>query len=42
MGHSALVGLFPPVRRLRPFVPWDVLVLLFSWGPSKGEGLYPV
>ena len=42
VGQIALVGLFSPVRRLRPFVPWDVLVLVFWWGRSKGEGLYPV
>ena len=38
--HSALVGLFSPVWRLRPFVPRDVLVLVFWWGRSRGEGLY--
>ena len=42
VGQSALVGLFSPVRRLRPFVPWDMLLLMFWWGRSKGEGLYPV
>ena len=41
-GHSMLVGLFSPVCRLRPSVPWDVLVLVFRWGRSKGEKLYPV
>ena len=42
VGQSALIGLFSPVWRLRPFVPWDVLVLVFWWGRSKGKGLYPV
>ena len=41
VGHSALVGLFSPVWRLRPSVSWHVLVLVFWWGRSKGEGLYP-
>ena len=36
------MGLFSPVWRLRPSVPWDVLVLVFWLGRSKGEGLYPV
>ena len=39
---TVLVGPFPPVQCLRPFVSWDVLVLVFWWGRSKGEGLYPV
>ena len=42
MGQRALVGLFPPVWRLRPFVPRDVLVLLFWWGRSKGDRIYSV
>ena len=42
VGHSALVGLFSPAWRLRPSVPWDVLVLVFWWGRSKGGGLHPV
>ena len=42
VGKSALVGLFSPVWRLRPSVPWDVLVLVTWWGRSKGLGLYPV
>ena len=42
VGHSALVGLFSPVRRLQPFDPRDVLVMVFCWGRSEGEGLYPV
>ena len=33
---------FSLVWRLRPFVPRAVLVLVFWWGQSKGEGLYPV
>ena len=33
---------FSPVWRLRPFVPRDVLVLVFWWGRSKGDGLWPV
>ena len=28
--RSALVGFFYPVRRLRPFVPWDVLVPIMT------------
>ena len=36
------MGLFSPVWRLCLFVPRDVLVLVFWWGRSKGEGLYPV
>ena len=40
--QSALVGFFSPVWRLRPLVPRDLLVLLFWWERSKGEGLYPV
>ena len=42
VGQGALVGLFPPVWRLRLFVPRDVLALVFWWGRSKGEGLYSV
>ena len=42
MGQSALLGLFSPVWRLHPFVPRDVLVLVFWWGLSQGEGLYLV
>ena len=42
MGQGALVGLFSPVWRLRPFVPRDVLVLVFWWGRSQGEGLHSV
>ena len=42
VGESALVGHFSPLRQLRPSVPWDVLVLVFWWGRSKKEGLYPV
>ena len=34
-------ALLCPVRRLRPFVPWEVWVLVFCWGQSKGQGLYP-
>ena len=36
------MGSFPPVWRLYPFVTRDVLVVVFWWGRSKGEGLYPV
>ena len=36
------MGLFSPVWRLRPFVPRDVLLLVFWWGRSQGEGLYSV
>ena len=42
VGQGALVGLFPPVWRLCPFVPRDVLVLVFWWGRSQGEGFYTV
>ena len=42
VGQGVLVGLFSPVWRLRPFVPRDVLVLVFWWGRSQGEGLYSV
>ena len=42
VGQGALVGLFSPLWRLRPFVPRDVLVLVFWWGRSQGEGLYSV
>ena len=40
VGQGALVGLFPPVCRLRLFISRDVLVLVFWWGRSQGEGLY--
>ena len=33
---------FPPVWRLCPFVSRDVLVLVFWWGRSQGEGFYTV
>ena len=36
------MGLFSPVWRLCPFVPRDVLVLVFWWGRSQGEGFYTV
>ena len=36
------MGLFSPVWRLGPFVPQDVLVLVFWWGRSQGEGFYTV
>ena len=36
------MGLFSPVWRLCPFVPRDVLVLVFWWGRSEGEGFYTV
>ena len=36
------MGLFSPVWRLRPFVPRYVLVLVFWWGRSQGEGFYTV
>ena len=42
VGQSALVGPFSPVWRLRPFVPQDVLLLVFWWGRSQGEGFYSV
>ena len=42
VGQSALVGLFSSVWCLCPFVPRDVLVLVFWWGRPKDEGLYPV
>ena len=42
VGYSALVGLLSPVWRLRLFVPRDVLVLVFWWGRSQGEGFYSV
>ena len=42
VGQRALVGLFSAVWRLQPSVPWDVLVLVFWWGLSKGEGLTAV
>ena len=40
VGQGALVALFSSVWRLRPFVPRDVLVLVFWLARSKGEGLY--
>ena len=36
------MGLFFPVWCLCPFVPRDVLVLVFWWGRSQGEGFYTV
>ena len=42
VGQCALVGPHFPARRLGPFVPWVVLVLVFWWGQSKSEGPYPV
>ena len=36
------MGLFSPVWRLRLFVPRDVLLLMFWWGRSQGEGFYSV
>ena len=42
VGQGALVGLFSPVWRLRPFVPRDVLLLVFWCRRSRGEGLYAV
>ena len=42
VNQSVLVGLFSTIQRLPPIVPWDVLLLLFWWGRSKGEGLYTV
>ena len=42
VGQSALVALFSSVWRLRLFVARDVLVLVFWWGRSQGEGLQPV
>ena len=36
------MGLFSPVWRLLPFVPQDVLVLVFWWERSQGEGFYSV
>ena len=42
VGQGALVGLFSPVWGLCPFVPRDVLVLVFWWGWSQGEGFYTV
>ena len=42
VGQSALVGLISLFCRLRLFVPGDVLVLVFWWGRSKGEEIYPV
>ena len=37
-----MVGLLSPVWRLRPFVPRDVLLLVFWSGRSQGEGFYSV
>ena len=37
VGQSAVVGPFSLIRRLQLFVPWDVLVLVFWWGRSKGR-----
>ena len=42
VGYGALVGLFSPVWCLRAFVPRDVLLLVFWWGRSQGEGFYSV
>ena len=42
VGQGALPGLFLLFWRLHPFVPRDVLVLVFWWGRSQGEGLYSV
>ena len=42
VGQGALLGHFSPVRRLRPFVPRNVLVTVFLVGRSEGEGFYPV
>ena len=42
MGQGALVGLFSPGWGLCPFVPRDVLVLVFWWGWSQGEGFHTV
>ena len=36
------MGLLSPVWRLRPFVPRDVLLLVFWWGRSQSGGFYPV
>ena len=36
------MGSFSPVLRLRPFVPRDVLMWVFWWGRSQGEGFYSV
>ena len=36
------MGLFPPIWRLRPFVTRDVLLLVFWWGRSQGQGFYSV
>ena len=36
------MGLFSPVWRPCPFVPRDVLVLVFWWGRSQSEGFYTV
>ena len=36
------MGLFSPVCCLRPFVPRDVLLLVFWWGRYQGEGFYSV
>ena len=42
VGSGALVGFFSPVWCLHPFVPRDVLLLVFWWGRSQGEGFYSV
>ena len=42
VGQIALVRLFPAVCCLRPFVPRDVLMVVFWWGRSEGKGSYPV
>ena len=36
------MGLFSPIWRLRSFVPRYVLVFMFWWGRSQGEGFYTV
>ena len=36
------MGLFSPVWRLCPFVPRDVLLLVFWWKRSQSEGFYSV
>ena len=36
------MGLLSPVWCLRPFFPWDVLLLVFWRGRSQGEGFYSV
>ena len=42
MGQRALSRFFAPVCFLRPFVPRDVLLMVFQWGRSEGEEFYPV